>query len=83
MTLEEFKKKHKEIYDTKWEFFESYKYVMTYKNPEKTMELEFAGDYYRDCFSPIETIDERKTYTDDISIVEHKTRGQIIIVTIG
>ena len=80
MTIEKFKDKYPIYYATEWKFKESYKHIMTYT--DGVVELEFSGDYYRDCFTPVETITEREIYTKDISIIEHKTRGIIIIVEI-
>ena len=81
MTVEEFKKEYPFYYTSKWDFKESYKHSMTYTNG--VVELEYTGDTYRDCFTPVETIDKRKAYTNDISIIEHKTRGTIIIVELN
>jgi len=80
MTVNEFKKKYPAYYAEEWKFKESYKHAMTYTDGE--VELEFSGGTYRDCFTPVETIKERESYTTDISIIEHKSRGTIIIVEI-
>ena len=80
MTIEKFKEEYPIYYETEWKFKESYKYVMTYT--DGVVELEFEGGTYRDCFTDTEKIADRELWTTNINIIEHKTRGTIIMVEI-